>query len=92
MTKNQFILENAEKLCNQENISLSDLATLIIMKELNLLDYHSLETFKQSLEEEHDTIWDLQPTLEEDLEHALAVQHARDIINILRGEELWIKI
>lgn len=93
--KIEDILTNLEITCSQNNISTQDVVLLYIMCKLNVLWEEKYETFqqqidkfKQHLKEEHDLLWDLQPTLEDDEDHAFAVQHARDIYNILVGRDL----
>ena len=86
------ILTNLEITCNQNNIDIQDVVLLYIMERLQIVDYNDLQyqlnKFKLDLQEEHNLLWDLQPTIEDDEEHAFAVQHARDIYNILVGREL----
>jgi hypothetical protein len=58
------------------------------MEELgidNQFNPNDTDIFTESLEEEYDLLWDLQPSLEEDEDHAFAVQHARDIYDVLLG-------
>ena len=91
--KIEDILTNLEITCSQNNINIQDVVLLHIMKQLNLNFYgytteQLINKFRLDLQEEHDLLWDLQPTLEEDEDHAFAVQHARDIYNILVGREL----
>lgn len=85
------IVANARITCEQNNIQFDDFLKLCIMEELgidnqfNPNDKEDTDIFAESLEEEYDLIWDLQPTLEEDEDHAFAVQHARDIYDVLLG-------
>jgi hypothetical protein len=96
MTKHDYIFENLQKMCGQEDISINDIICYYICEELgieldhdydNLVD-KSIENFKDCTREDHDLLWDLQPTIEDDEEHAFAVQHIRDIINIILGDDL----
>ena len=78
------IVTNARITCEQNNIEFNDFLRLCIKDELGL-DLNDLDFFTKSLEEEYELLWDLQPTLEEDEDHAFAVQHARDIYDVLLG-------
>ena len=90
--KIEDILTNLEITCSQNNINIQDVVLLCFMERLRIVGYDdlqlSLNKFRLDLQEEHDLLWDLQPTLEDDEDHAFAVQHARDIYNILVGREL----
>lgn len=94
--KIQDALFNLEITCSQNNFNTQDVVLLYIMDKLDLVDWleeyqtlqQQVDKFRISLEEEHDLLWDLQPAIEEDEDHAFAVQHARDIYNILVGREL----
>lgn len=78
------IVTNARITCEQNNIEFNDFLRLCIKDELGL-DLNDLDFFTKSLEEEYELLWDLQPSLEEDEDHAFAVQHARDIYDVLLG-------
>ena len=91
--KIEDILTNLEITCSQNEIDIQDVVLLHIIKQLNLNFYgytteQTINKFRLDLQEEHDLLWDLQPELEDDEDHAFAVQHARDIYNILVGREL----
>jgi hypothetical protein len=91
--KIEDILTNLEITCDQNNIDIQDVVLLHIIKQLNLSFYgytteQLINKFRLDLQEEHDTLWDLQPAIEDDEDHAFAVQHARDIYNVLVGREL----
>lgn len=91
--KIEDILTNLVITCSQNHVKLQDVVLLYVMDELDLLYYdHEIQPqinrFKLDLQEEHDLLWDLQPTIEDDEDYAFAVQHARDIYNILVGREL----
>lgn len=91
--KIEDILTNLEITCSQNNISIQDVVLLYLIGRLNLRDnYYTTEQlinkFRLDLQEDHDLLWDLQPELEDDEDHAFAVQHARDIYNILVGRDL----
>ena len=85
------IVANARITCKQNNFEFNDFLKLCIMEELgidnqfNPNDKEDTDIFAESLEEEYDLLWDLQPSLEEDEDHAFAVQHARDIYDVLLG-------
>lgn len=90
------ILINVEIACKQNNTSPQDVVLLYIMDKLHLADWletyqtlqQQVDKFRLDLQEEHDLLWDLQPELEDDEDHAFAVQHARDLYNILVGRDL----
>ena len=86
------ILTNLEITCSQNNVDIQDVVLLYLMERLQIVDYDNLQyqlnKFRLDMQEEHDMLWDLQPTIEDDEDHAFAVQHARDIYNILAGREL----
>lgn len=90
------ILINVEIACKQNNASPQDVVLLYIMDKLHLADWletyqtlqQQVDKFRLDLQEEHDTLWDLQPAIEDDEDHAFAVQHARDLYNILVGRDL----
>lgn len=91
--KIEDILTNLEITCSQNDVDIQDVVLLYLIGRLNLRDnYYTTEQlinkFKLDLQEEHDTLWDLQPAIEEDEDHAFAVQHARDIYNVLVGRDL----
>lgn len=82
------IVANARITCEQNNVKFNDFLKLCIMEELgidNQFNPEDTDIFAESLEEEYDLLWDLQPTIEEDEDHAFAVQHARDIYDVLLG-------
>ena len=82
------IVANARITCEQNNVEFNDFLKLCIMEELgidNQFNPKDTDIFAESLEEEYDLLWDLQPTIEEDEDHAFAVQHARDIYDVLLG-------
>ena len=86
------ILTNLEITCSQNNVDIQDIVLLYLMERLQIVDYDNLQyqlnKFRLDMQEDHDMLWDLQPTIEDDEDHAFAVQHARDIYNILVGREL----
>ena len=90
--KIEDILTNLEIACSQNNVDIQDVVLLYIMERLQIVFYNDLQyqlnKFRLNLQEEHDLLWDLQPTIEDDEDHAFAVQHARDIYNVLVGREL----
>lgn len=82
------IVANARITCEQNNVEFNDFLKLCIMEELgidNQFNSEDTDIFAESLEEEYDLLWDLQPTIEEDEDHSFAVQHARDIYDVLLG-------
>lgn len=88
--KIEDILTNLEITCEQNNKNIEDVILLYLMKQLNIYEYFStteqaIHKFRLDLQEDHDLLWDLQPTIEDDEDHAFAVEHTRDIYNILVG-------
>jgi hypothetical protein len=85
------ILAQVREKCEYHNVKFSDFLKCCIADEYGFFDYDNindekeLEFFTKSLETDYDLIWDLQPAIEDDEEHAFAVQHARDIYDILLG-------
>ena len=79
------IITNARIACKQNDIEFNDFLIGCVMKELThkTPTQEDTERFYKYLEYEYDLIWEIEPTLEED--HALAVQHARDIYDVLLG-------
>lgn len=74
-------------LCEENNIHYTDVLKYIIMSELNYCDdVDCLEKMNRMLAEDYDLLWDLQPALEDDEEHAFALMHARDIYDLLLGD------
>lgn len=84
------IITNLQVTCDQNNIDIEYVLLFCIMKKLHITSsdndpYIEILNFKVKLAQEQDLLWDLQPSLEEDEEHAFAVQHARDIYDVLLG-------
>ena len=85
------IVTNARITCEQNNFEFNDFLKLCIMEELGIdnqfdpTEKEDTDIFAESLEEEYVLLWDLQPALEDDVHHAFAVQHARDIYDVLLG-------
>lgn len=91
--KIEDILTNLEITCSQNNVDIQDVVLLYLMRQLNIYECYptieqQLNKFRLDMQEDHDLLWDLQPKLEDDEDHAFAVQHARDIYNVLVGREL----
>ena len=74
------ILTNLKITCKQNNININEIFKLYLSQELNDCDIDRL------IEEDYETLWDNQPSIEEDENLAFAIQHTKDIYNILRGE------
>jgi hypothetical protein len=86
--KIEDILTNLEITCEQNNIRTQDVVLLWFADAFGLIDYGlplepQLNKFRLDMQEDHDLLWDLQPEIEEDEDHAFAVQHARDVYNQL---------
>lgn len=84
----------AKQLCKQEHIKVTDLVCALIMEDAGVFDYtydneqhykREIDLFKEGLDKDYDILWDMQPTLEEDEEQAMAIQHIRDVIDIILG-------
>lgn len=80
--KMRFIRE-----CNDNNIHWTDALLYMIYSEYPIgiinPELGSLNQVKKGLEMEYETLWDMQPSLEEDEDKAFAIQHARDIYDVL---------
>lgn len=87
------IITNLKITCIQNNINYNDLLLCAIYGEYPIATlnadnpniYNELFKQKRYLENDYELLWDLQPSLEEDEDHAFAVQHARDIYDVLLG-------
>lgn len=89
--KIENIKTNLKIMCEQNNITYEDF--LIYCLHENTFDCvnnfdKTLSAIKTEMNDEYNLLWDLQPSLEEDEEHAFAIQHARDIIDTLLGRLL----
>lgn len=84
------IITNTRITCEQSNIEFKDFLIGCVIHELGLL-YDTtpieplVEQFENDLKCEYDLLGDLQLSLKEDEYHALAVQHATDIYDVLLG-------
>ena len=80
--KMRFIRE-----CIDNNIQWTDELLYMIYSEYPIgvinPELGSLNQVKKGLEMEYETLWDMQPSLEEDEDKAFAIQHARDIYDVL---------
>ena len=88
------VITIVKHLCKQENVKVSDLFCSLIMEDAGIFDYtydneqhykREIDLFKDGLDKDYDILWDMQPTLEEDEEEAMVIQHIRDIIDIILG-------
>lgn len=84
--KMRFIRE-----CIDNNIQWTDALLYMICSEYPIgiinPDLGYIDKIKEDLEREYDILWEMQPSLEEDEDKAFAVQHARDIYDVLLGRE-----
>jgi hypothetical protein len=84
--KMRFIRE-----CLENNIQWTDALLYMIYSEYPIgvinPELGSLNQVKKDLEMEYETLWNMQPSLEEDEDKAFAIQHARDIYDVLLGRE-----
>jgi hypothetical protein len=92
-TKLENVKQHLIHICKQEDITLSQALRYIIYSEypigtIDELGGDDKETI-QELKEDYNLLWDLQPTIEDDEEHAFAIQHARDIYDILIGDDSY---
>lgn len=81
------IKQKFEQMCRDKNICWTDALLYMIYSEypIGVIDPElgSLNQVKKGLEMEYETLWDMQPSLEEDEDKAFAIQHARDIYDVL---------
>lgn len=86
-TKYENIKRTLQHICKQEDINIKDLLIYCIFSEylISTIDeeYGTIEECIKELKEDYDTIWSIQPTIEENEEVAFAIQHARDIYDVL---------
>lgn len=78
-------------ICHDKKISCCDALLYMIFSEypIDVIDYESgnIERIKEGLKREYNILWDMQPSLEENEDKAFAIQHARDIYDVLLGRE-----
>ena len=79
------------EMCEEENVYWTDALLYMIYNEYPVgminEELGDVREIKEHLKEEYDVLWDMQPSLEEDADKAFAIQHARDIYDVLLGRE-----
>lgn len=77
------------ELCEEKGELFTDVILYILLREypIAVVDENNgdIEEQKKLIAEEYETLWAMQPTLEENAEQALAIQHARDFYDVLLG-------
>ena len=77
-------------MCEEKNIDFRDEMLYMIFSEYPIgvinEELGNLNEIKNNLRDEYDTLWNMQPSLEEDEEKAFAIQHVRDMYDVLLGE------
>lgn len=80
-----------KNMCKEKNISWTDAMIYMIYSEYPIAVIDEKDEDIQDcfawLESDYNILSDAQPTLEEDEELAFAIQHARDIIDVLLGRD-----
>lgn len=80
-----------KNMCKDKNISWTDALIYMIYSEYPIAVIDEKDEDIQDcfawLESDYNILSDAQPTLEEDEELAFAIQHARDIIDVLLGRD-----
>ena len=78
-------------MCKEKNISWTDAMIYMIYSEYPIAVIDEKDEDIQDcfawLESDYNILSDAQPTLEEDEELAFAIQHARDIFDVLLGRD-----
>lgn len=90
MTDNRmydYLKREVTEICEQNKINFKDFLVYCIYSEpiIGILDKNNgtIDKCKRDLAEDYEELWDMQPTIEEDENKAFAIQHARDIYDIL---------
>lgn len=65
--------------CENKNIDIKKVILYYFAEKMNL----SIQQLKILLKENYSTLWDIQPTIEENEEVANAIQNIRELLNIL---------
>ena len=80
-----------KNMCKEKNISWTDAMIYMIYSEYPIAVIDEKDEDIQDcfawLESDYNILSDAQPTLEEDEELAFAIQHARDIFDVLLGRD-----
>lgn len=86
-TKYEDLKKMMQHICKQKDINIKDLLIYCIFSEypISTIDeeHRTTEECIKELKEDYDTLWSIQPTLEDNEEVAFAIQHARDIYDVL---------
>lgn len=80
--KQKFVRE-----CQDKGILWTDALLYMIFNEypIGTIDDEcgSIQFIKDGLKRDYEVLWDMQPAIEEDEDKAFAIQHARDIYDVL---------
>lgn len=86
-TKYENIKRTLQHICKQEEINVRDFLVYYIFSKCPIStideDYGTIEDCIRELKEDYNTLWSIQPAIEENEEVAFAIQHARDIYDVL---------
>lgn len=86
-TKYEDLKKMMQNICKQKNINTKDLLIYCIFSEypISTIDegHGTIKECINELKEDENTLWSIQPKIEDNEEVAFAVQHARDIYNVL---------
>lgn len=86
-SKYENIKRMLQHICKQEEINVRDFLVYYIFSEYPVStideDYGSIKDCIDELKLDEEFLWSIQPTLEENEEVAFAIQHARDIYDVL---------
>lgn len=86
-TKYENIKRTLQHICKQEEIDVKKFLVYYIFSEYPIFtideDYGTIEECIKELKEDYDTLWSIQPTIEENEEVAFAIQHVRDVYDVL---------
>lgn len=74
-------------ICEEKNICWTDELIYMIFSEYPIGDINEelgdLARIKNGLIDEYEILWDMQAAIEEDSDKAFAIQHMRDILDVL---------
>ena len=88
----EVIKKNFIDICEENNIYWTDALLYMIFSEYPIGVINEklgdIEDIKQGMETDYDTLWEMQPAIEEDCDKAFAIQHARDIYDVLLNRQL----
>lgn len=74
-------------ICEENHIYWTDELIYMIFSEYPIgiinEELGDLAQIKENITDEYETLWDMQPAIEEDSDKAFAIQHMRDILDVL---------